>query len=84
MSEDALKRQIREANREKQAARAGWGTSKEKAQNYLAAVEHQIEVAKEIRRIGGEGALGGNVSAGIEALKRDAANIRAEIPELPD
>jgi len=62
----------------------GWGSSQTAARKFLAAVEHQIEELKDIRRIGGEGALNGNVSTGIEALERDAANIRAEIPTLPD
>jgi hypothetical protein len=83
MDEDALRQRAVAANRRKQFARRGWGSSQEAAQKYLAAIEYQVEELKEIRRIGGEGALSGNVSAGIEALERDAANVRAEIPTLP-
>jgi hypothetical protein len=83
MDDDALLERARAANRRKQAARIGWGSSQAAARKFLAAVEYQVEELKDIRRIGGEGALHGNVSAGIEALERDAANIRAEIPALP-
>jgi hypothetical protein len=83
MDEDPFRQRAVAANRKKQIARRNWKTSQERAWNFLAAIEYQIAELKDIRRIGGEGALNGNVSAGIEALERDAANVRAEIPELP-
>lgn len=84
MNEAADRRRAEEANRSKQEARPGWGSSQTAAQKYLAAVEGQVEVLKDIRRTSGEDALRGTVSSGIEALKRDAANIREEIPTIPD
>jgi hypothetical protein len=84
MTEDADRRRAEAANRNKQAARPGSGSSQTAAQTYLAAVENQVEVLKDIKRTSGEEALRGTVSSGIEALERDAANIRAEIPTLPD
>jgi hypothetical protein len=84
MDNDADHQRARQANYEKQDARRGWGSSQRAGRKYLAAIEHQVEVLKDIRRVTGEGALHGQVSAGIEALERDAANVRAEIPTLPD
>lgn len=84
MDNDADHRRARQANYEKQDARRGWGSSQRAGRKYLAAIEHQVEVLKDIRRVSGEGALHGQISAGIEALERDAANVRAEIPTLPD
>jgi hypothetical protein len=84
MNEDADRQRAVEANRRKQEARVGWGSSQTAARAYLTAVENQIEVLKDIRSTSGEGALKGNVSSGIEALERDAANISAEITSLPD
>jgi hypothetical protein len=84
MGENADRQRAEEANRSKQAARTGWGSSQSAARDYLAAVENQVEVLKDIRSTSGENALRGTVSSGIEALERDAANIRAKIPRLPD
>jgi len=82
--EDYLTAIAKEARFRKSQARLGWGTSRQKAERYLAATEYQIRVLKEIRRILGEGGMNGMISSGIEALERDASNVRAEIPTLPN
>ena len=84
MNEAADRRRAEQANRSKQEARPGWKGSQIAAQRYLAAVEGQVEALKDIRRTSGEEALRGTVSSGIEALERDAANVRTEIPKIPD
>lgn len=84
MNNDADYQRAREANYKKQVARRGWGSSQRAGRKFLAAIEQQVEVLKDIRRVSREGALDGKVSAGIEALERDAENVRAEIPTLPN
>jgi hypothetical protein len=75
-------RRARSANTKKQFARRGWGSSQADARKFLAAIVFQIEELEEIRRICGEDALDGKVSAGINALKRDAVNVWEEIPSI--
>jgi len=81
MDKDLSRRAVAAAD-EVREARPGWGASQETAKKYLAAKQHQADELKEIRSIGGDGALHSNVSDGIEAVERDIANIKAEIPKL--
>lgn len=82
--EEYLTAIARQARYRKSEARRGSGTSRQAAERYLAATEYQIRVLKEIRRILGEGGLNGMISSGIESLERDASDVRAGIPSLPD
>ena len=79
----ALRQRVKDAANEMRQARAGWGTSQETANTYLAARQHQLDVLKEVRAINPEISVGGGrIDDAIEAVARNVADIEAEIPKL--
>jgi hypothetical protein len=79
----ALRRQAKEAADGVRAARESWGTSQGRAKGYLAAKENQLHVLENIQATDPDVPIGGGrIEDGIASVKRDIANIEAEIPTL--
>jgi hypothetical protein len=83
-SEDrALRQRVKDAADEMRQARAGWGTSQETARNYLAARQHQLDVLEQVKAVNPDLSVGGGrIDDAIEAVARNVADIKTEIPKL--